>query len=743
MFRRLAILLLLLPIVRPADAGTPVAPGAVAPRLNWAPLGPQPITNEYWSGNANASGRVSTIAVDQTDAAIVYAATAAGGLWKTTDGGTNWTPLTDQLFYPISGAVAIDPSNHLTIYYGAGDYDASVEGNGLFRSLDGGQTWIRIAVPSQVGYQIARVVIHPTNPLIIHVAGSAGVSRSIDGGQNWSVLQLENVSDLVINPTSPSTLYCGRRDVGVFKSVDGGVTWNQLFGGLPATGARRINLDLCRSSPQTVYAGIINSSGGLLGFYGSVDGGANWTRKNNTPNYPAAQGWFNHFVAADPANAAVVYAGGVFPTYAPAGIIRSSNSGGAWADITVSSTQGQIHPNQHCLAFGPDGTIWVGSDGGVWKSTDSGTTWINCNARLATAQIYAIALHPSDPSKILAGTQDNGSIERSTGSDAWPQLIAGDGGFAAYDFEQPTRRYTTYIGLRIFRFISSGYDAEITGPWTLTESAAAVAPLVMDPSNPRVLLGGTTRIWRTPDATLPVVVWTPLSVASISGAGVLTSIAVSNQNSNTIYAGGSLGSFYATTDSIIWLDRSAGLPPGETISDIVIDPANSNHLFVSTLFDVGGRVLESTNAGVTWNSRANSLTPGLSGVSLAVDWNPSPPALFLGTGVGVFASYDNGATWIQDSLNLPNVAASDLAIDAARRTLTVGTYGRGVWRTALPCTTGDLNFDGVVSPADIPAFVGVIVSGNPSSPLRCAADINLDGVVNGKDIQLLVNLAFP
>lgn len=726
-----------------AYAAGPDARGAVLPRLNWAPLGPQPIANEYWSGNANASGRISSIAVDPTNGSIAYAAAAAGGLWKTTNGGATWIPLTDQIFYPISGALAIDPSNHLAVYYGTGDYDGDVKGNGLFRSLDGGQSWTRIAVPSQHGDQIARVIIDPTNPSIIHVAGSSGVTRSTNGGATWSPLQLGNVSDLVMSPAAPSTLYCARRDVGIYKSVDGGGTWNQLGGGLPTIGVRRINLDLCRTSPQTLYAGIINSSGGLLGFYASSDSGTTWVRRTNTPNYPGAQGWFNHFVAADPINPAVVYAGGVFPSYSPAGIIKSTNSGINWSDITVSATQGQIHPNQHCVAFGPDGTVWVGSDGGVWKSTTGGATWINCNAGLATAHIFKIALHPSDPTKILAGTQDNGSVERTADVASWSQLIAGDGGFCLYDSSQPARRYTTYTGLRIFRFTSAGYDAEITGPWTLTDDVAAVAPLVMDPSDSRALLGGTTRVWRCVDASLPVVSWTPLSAGSISGAGVMTAIAVSNRSPNTIYAGGSLGSFFATTDALIWVDRSAGLPPGETISDIVIDPANSSHLYVSTRYDVSGRVLESSNAGATWTSRTVSLPAGLEGISLAVDWSPSPPGLFLGTAVGVYASYDNGATWIKDSVNLPNVSVSDLAIDATRRTLTAGTLGRGVWRSPLACTPGDLNFDGTISTTDIPGFVSVITGGNPNSPLRCAADLNMDGVVDGKDTQLLVNLAFP
>jgi len=734
------LVLLSTALVAPGQAKPDVISSRVAPRLSWASIGPQPITGEYWSGGANASGRVSSIAVDHTNPSIVYAGVAAGGLWKTTDGGVTWAALTDQIFYPISGAVTIDPSNHLTVYYGTGDYDAGVPGNGLFRSLDGGLSWTRIAAASEVGAHIARVVVHPTNPLVVHVAGSSGTCRTTNGGAGWLAFQLDDVSDLVLNSASPATLYCGRRDVGIFRSTDGGATWNPLTNGLPTSGVRRINLDLCQSSPQTLYAGIINSSNGLLGFYASGDGGATWARRLNTPNYPFPLGWFSHFVTADPANALVAYAGGVFPTYAPAGAVKTTNGGISWSDITISTIQGQIHPNQHCLAVGPDGTLWVGSDGGVWKSSNAGASWINCNGGLATAQINQIALHPTDPSKLLAGTRDNGTIERTSDSMAWPQLFAGDGGFSAYDAGQPSRRYTTYSGLRVFRFVFDAYEGEITGPWTLTDPVASIAPLVNDPSNPRALLGGTNRVWRTLDASLPVVAWTPMSAGSIAGAGVLTAIAVSPRSSNVIYAGGSFGTIFRTTDGVTWMNRSNGLPPGERITDIAIDPANSDHVFVSTSEDVGGRVLESADAGASWNARDGSLAVGLYGESLAVDWGATQAALYLGTAIGVYASYDGGANWIKDSLNLPNVVVSDLSIDATRRTLTAGTLGRSAWRTSLPCEPGDLNMDGVVDSADIPAFVAVVVGGSPTSPLRCAADISLDGLVDGKDIQLMVGL---
>lgn len=719
----------------PAD---PALRGAGA-RLDWEFLGAKPIAFEYWSGIDDASGRVASIAVHPTDPAIVYAASASGGLWKTTDAGLTWTPLTDSLPSLNCGWVALDPGDPDIVYLGTGEYATGASGAGLFRSVDAGLTWTQIATSSQVGTTVSRIVVDHADGSIIHVAGNSGITRSTNGGASWSALQLSNVSDVVMHPTNSSILYCGRRSDGVYQSVDSGATWTRLSGGLPTSSdIRRINLALSQSNPLVLYAGIVNSSSGLFGFYKTIDGGANWASMTNTPNYPSPQGNYDHFVGCDPTDENVVYAGGVFPSYAPAGVIKSVNGANTWTDITIGVFGGQLHPDQHCIAFGSDGTVWIGNDGGVWKSTSGGAEWINCNASLAVTQNYQIALHPTDREQLMGGTQDNGTIARYGDTLIWPQVLGGDGGFAAYDRDDPLTFYTTYVRLAIFRFVNGSYNATITGPWAGVDSVGFIAPLVMDPNDTRVLLGGTTRIWRTLNARANPVTWTAISPHINGGSGVLSAIAVARGRSNIIYVGSTSGRLTVTTDTVNWIDRSAGLPLFVAIGDIVIDPADPQHAFVCSYATSGGRVFETFDAGATWVSRTGNLPTGRSGRALAIDWRTVPPRLFVGTGSGVFASYDGGTTWIAENVDLPNVNIGDLQIDALQDYLYVGTYGRGAWRTPLPCLPGDFDFDDVVNADDVPLFVAALLAPTLMSEQLCAGDLNEDGLVNGDDIRLFV-----
>jgi photosystem II stability/assembly factor-like uncharacterized protein len=693
----------------PTDMHRPAPRGAT-----WQALGPRPITNEYWSGNDNASGRVVSIAPHPSDPNTIYIASASGGIWKTTNGGTSWTPLTDELSILNHGAIAIDPSNPDAIYAGTGEYQTGSGGDGLFRSPDAGATWSRIATAAQVGANCSEVLIDPSDSSRIFVSGDLGVVRSTNGGASWTTVLAGACSDIVVHPTTPATMYAGKHNVGIFRSTDGGTNWSQLAGGLPTTDVARIILAISRSLPSTLYAAVVNGGGGLRGLYKTVDGGNTWTRLSATPNFPASQGWYDCFVGVDPTNANIVYGGGVW-------VYKTSNGGTNWMDVSSPPGGGDVHPDEHAVAFGADNTVWVGCDGGVWKSTSSGNSWINCNATLTVTQNYNIALHPTDPNRVIGGTQDNGSAEKQTAGVPWPQILSGDGGFAAYDFTTPTRRYTTYVYLNVYRIAGSATD-DITGPWG-SDPANFIAPLVMDPNNSHTLLGGTNRVWRTTNADTSAT-WTAISTSTVGGGGTIGAIAVAIGASNTIYAGNSAGDVFVTTNASTWNNRSTGLPTGE-ISDIVLDPANPAVAYVSYYNATGGRVFRSDNFGVSWTNRTGALPSGVSAKALAVDWRFNPPDLFVGTGSGVYESNDGGATWTKDGTDLPNVNIGDLLIDTTRITITAGTYGRGTWRKDLrsaPCPA-DLNGDGVVDLGDLATLLTHFGTASGATP----ADGDLDG----------------
>jgi len=678
----------------PADMR--VAPRAVSSGLAWSPLGPRPILDEFWSGNDDASGRVVSIAPHPVDPNVIYVASASGGIWKTTDGGQSWAALTDELSILNHGCVALDPSDPETVYAGTGEYTTQSAGDGLFRSTDGGVLWERIATTAQVGGRCSRVVVDPSDPLVIHITGGSGYSRSDDGGGTWTRFLNNSCSDLALKPGDASTVFVARQSDGIYRSVDGGSSLTKLTNGLPASDVRRILLAAAPSAPETVYTAIINANNGLRGLYKSVDGGDTWVEMTSTPDFPWPQGWYDAFVGVDPTDADIVYAGGVFPSYAVAGVIKSVDGGTSWNDITFGSGGfSQLHPDQHAIAFGPTGTIWIGNDGGVWKSDDDGFTWTNCNATLTVTQNYNVAIHPTDPMQVMGGTQDNGTVARDLPSDAWPQIVAGDGGFLAYDFNEPERRYTTYVRLVIFRIDNGGF-ADITGPWEADgDPVNFIAPLVMDPNDPHTLLGGTNRIWRTNDAHTSAN-WTAISTTSVSNGGTINAIAVAVGAPDTIYSGSSNGALYVTTDAATWQNRSAGLPGG-SISDIVVDPENPAAAFVSYYNSSGARVHRTDDLGVTWSNATGDLPVGVAARALAIDWRFDPLVLCIGSGSGVYCSFDAGATWIKDGLDLPNVNIGDLVIDPASGTIVAGTYGRGAWRAML----ADCNNNGQVDAKEI------------------------------------------
>lgn len=661
--------------------------------FSWTFLGPRPISGEYWSGRANASGRVVSIAPHPTNGNICYLASASGGVWKTTDAGMNWNPITDELSILNHGVVALDPVNPNIVYVGTGEYQTNSNGDGLFRSLDAGATWTRIATTSQVGNRCSGIIIDPTNTQRIHVTGSGGYYRSTDGGANWTRILSSACSSISMNPTTPNTLFVGSPNNGVYKSTNGGSSWALLAGGLPTSNIRRTAVVVAPSNPNIVYVAIVNPSSGLLGFYRSSNAGSTWIQKTATPDFPSPQGNYDLFVGVDPANENIVYAGGVFPTYAVAGVIKTTDGGDSWADITVPAGGGQLHPDQQTIAFGPGGVVWIGNDGGVWKSSNGGNSWINMNGNLAVTQNYQVALHPTNAEAAITGTQDNGTIWRTSATQTWPQIRAGDGGFAAFDRNTPSRSYTTYVYLALSRGTNGSGWTNISGPWE-SDPTNFISPFVMDPTNPLVLVAGTNRVWRTTNASSTPVTWNAISDA-ISGS-VINALAIAPTNPQTIYAARNNGTVYITTNGAsvpaTWNLRSTGLRSGG-ISDVVVSPTDAAEAYVSYYDTTGGRIYKTTNTGLTWTNVTGALPSGVAARALAIDWAAAPHHIFIGSGSGVWASLDGGSTWVKDGPDFPNVNVGDLAIDATRRTLTVATYGRGTWRTPLPPPYCPSDFD--------------------------------------------------
>lgn len=662
------------PIVRTLFAAQGLGPAG----LDWTFLGPRPMVGEYWSSGGDVGGRVAGIAPSPVDAATAYAASAQGGLWKTTDGGTTWNSLTEGLPTLSSGAVACDPFSVHRVYYGTGEQNYCGDcfyGAGLYRSTDDGANWTAVGTTAQVGSYIARIL--PVHGDTLYVACSRGLVRGVVAGGAWTTLLSTNwCDDVVADPASPARVVCTIYGSGIWTSTNSGATWTRTLV-LPG----RTNLGMAPGHPNIIFASAATAGGALYGAYRSGDGGLTWSLLAGTPDCLDGQGWYDNTVAVSPTDTATVLMGGVYPYNASYhGVLRTTTSGATWTDVSGGVDGMYVHPDQHQLAFGIDGTLWLANDGGVWTSPDLGDHWIDCNADLPVAQLYTVAAHPTDPNDIIAGTQDNGSL-RYQGAAGWELVTSGDGGPVMYRHALPSTYFTTYVNMNpIYKWNGWSYAGTVTGPWASSGTDRADwsnGPLVEDPVTDGTMYAGTQRVWRTTNLGAS---WSAISGDLTAGSGVLRTIAISPPAPTALWTGASDGQLRRSRDGgTTWTVSPAA---SGSVPTIVASPTDTATAYLCVDVSTSTRVKKTTDGGGTWTSITGNLPGGVRGMSLAVDWRPTVPRLYLGTDYGVYASLDGGTNWVRTN-GLPNVAVYALTIDLANSKLVAATHGRGAWRADL------------------------------------------------------------
>jgi photosystem II stability/assembly factor-like uncharacterized protein len=714
----------------------------------WTPIGPQPTMMPY--AFSPVSGRVTALAVDPINPVVVYLGSAEGGVWKTTDGGKNWTPLTDQQPSLAIGSLAIDPSSPQTIYAGTGEEDFALDtyyGAGILKSTDGGITWTQLAAPFAGatgsfspdcgGATIGALTIDPINSQVL-LAGAffpcssiaqSGIYRSTNGGVSWSEVLPDGAGTAVMfDPTgatayaalgTPQTVSGGKN--GIYKSTDGGQSWTgPLSGGLPTSNVGKIALAVAPSAPMTIYAGIADisqKSESLLGVFKTTDGGATWTQLTAAPDYcgpsGAKQCYFDNVIGVAPNNANVVLLGGseTINSKGYAGTIFLSLDGGSsWKDITNDSAGGGVHPDAHAIAFSADGsTMYVGTDGGAWSASLSGTgvgAWNNLNDTLALSQFYpGMSIDPTDPNNAFAGSQDNGSQEY-IGNLSWYYIGCGDGGQTAFDYSDLN---TLYIGCFyvppnqppefLFRLtanpptgvaIATGIDGSDPG-WP-------IPPLTMDPSNPNTLYFGTNRVYQT---TNQGDAWTAISIDLTTDSDPLTStlsaIDVAPSDPGTVYAGTNDGLLWVTNEattssSPVWSPISTGTP-NRSVTAIAADPGDGQVVYAafsgfSGFSDALGHVFRSSDGGSRWTDISGSL-PNIPVNDVVVDPDIAN-TIYIGTDIGVFEGTNPGTgwQWTPFGTSLPKVVIMSLKLQRASRILRAASYGRSAWDILLPTPPG-------------------------------------------------------
>jgi len=684
---------------------TAAVDGGLAATLDaatWTSIGPKP--TDLGSTYVTA-GRVNAIAIDPRDNNVVYIGAAEGGVWKTTDGGINWKPLTDNEASLASGAIAIDPANPDTVYVGTGEENFAIDsyyGAGILKSTDGGATWTNIVGPF-VRTTIGALAINPSNTQILLASSRIGIYRSTDGAATWTQVMPGIGTSVLFDPTDGNIAYAaignvnGSASNGVFRSTDGGQTWTQLKGSgssaLPSTNVGRIEIAIAPSTPTTLYVGISNSSqsnfGSLLGIYKTTDSGNTWNNVN-APNICASVGqcWYDMTIRVNPKSPDIVFAFGSLT------MARTLNGGSSWTSLNQVGPNGvEIHVDEHYLAFTNDGTkLYVANDGGVYSTTnitDTRVNWAELNDTLSITQFYpGLSIHPANVNIAYGGAQDNGT-QRFGGTASWNNVTCGDGGFTAIDAAIPSIAYAACQNISVRRTTSTGTSwlGSVYGI-NQGDNSQFIPPLVIDPSNSQILYFGTHRVWQSVDGAGK---WLPASPDLSGGRSTIKTIAPAPGDPNTVYAGFANGKVYMTGNALAgpnssWTDRSTGLPTRAVTQITVdpIDPATAYVTFSGFALGVGvtGHVFKTTNGGQSWNDIGATLAD-IPADALEIDPD-IPDTLYLGTDAGVMVTTNGGATWTTLGNGLPRVVVTSLVLHRKTRTLRAATHGRSMWDILVP-----------------------------------------------------------
>jgi len=701
----------------------PRGPGSLLDTTNWTAIGPAPLMTG--SSNGNVSGRITGIAAHPTDPNTIYVSPAGGGVWKTTNGGTSWSMLTDPQPTLSMGAIAIAPSNANVLYAGTGEANNTVDtnfGRGILVSTDAGASWTLQMGPGGVfnsrRLTMSKIDIHPTDPNTAYAAvadygyngrccSDTGIFKTTDGGANWTNVtaafgldMTRPWSDVVIDLTSPTTVYAAHGNYaqdpnnGVYKSTDSGASWTLLTNAPNGGSTGRIAIALSKSNHLVLYvtaSNAVSPFGALFKIERSDDGGATFTDLTaGTPNYMGEQGSYDTTVIVDPMNSAIVYVGG------QDSVLRSSDGGFTWADISGGVVS--PHVDHHAMTFDANGKLLDGDDGGIYRlDVPIGNPgWSDLNGNLETIQFYSIGLHPTDPNVAIGGSQDNGTAVFS-GALLWVETDGGDGGFSKFSQTNGNIAYHQIPngsgGTNFFR-VSTNQGLT----WVTRTSGIAVdvnnqqftAPFVVDPGNGDHVLYGTNRIWETTDEGAN---WTHICDVGVGGwnpnGGFVNAIGLAPSAANTIYAAthpGGLGAtnvFVTTDHGTTWTQRN--LPVSGPVQDIQVDPVMSATAYaVISSFTIGGNVFKTTDAGTTWVNISGNLP---SEPVWALQINALAGVLYVGADDGVYATTDGGTTWSRFGAGLPNAQVYQIELNNTLHILGAGTHGRAMWEISTQAPT--------------------------------------------------------
>ena len=675
-------------------------------------------------------GRVLAVAGDPKSPSTYYFGAVSGGVWKTTDGGATWGPLTDKENLWSVGAMAVAPSAPSVIYVGSGE--ACIRGNitygnGMWKSADAGRTWKNIGLEET--RQIGRVAVDPTNPNVVFVAAlghafgpnqERGVYRSTDGGATWQkvLYKDENTGaiDVAIDSNNPQIVYAslwqayrkpwemvsGGPGSGLYKSTDGGGTWKQITGnGFPKGTLGRIGITVSPANSDRLYTIVEAAEGGI---FSSTDGGDHWTKVTGDSRF-TQRAWYYAHIFADPKDANALYILNV-------GAFKSTDAGKTWQTLRPP------HGDNHALWIDPANPqrLIEGNDGGATVSTDGGRTWSTV-LNQPTAQFYHVATDNRYRYMIYGAQQDNSTVAIASSTDGgaidrpdWYPVGGGESGFVVPYLPNPNIVFAgSYDGL-ITRFDKETGAQQDINPWPdnpmgwgagdLKYRFQWTAPIALSPHDPNTLYMAANVLFRSTDMGQN---WTPISPdltrndkskqgpsggpitkdnTSVEYYDTIFAVAESPLNKGQIWTGSDDGLVQITKDAGAHWDNVTpkDLPEWGTVSIVEASPHEVGTAYVAVdrhrLDDNAPYIFKTSDFGKTWAKLVNGIPNG--SFVHAVRQDPkNRKLLFAGTETGVFASWDDGVHWQALKLNLPTVPVHDLLVKDDD--LVVATHGRSFY----------------------------------------------------------------
>lgn len=677
-------------------------------------------------------GRSGAVAGSYKNRNLFYFGATGGGVWKTSDGGSNWTNISDKYFGGTIGAVAVAPSNESVIYVGEGEN--TMRGNvaeglgGMWRSEDGGKSWKNIGLKD--GRHIIRIIIHPTNPDIVwaavmgHLFGpntERGVFKTTDGGKTWKKVLYVNeqtgASDLVMEPGNPSVFYAGTWRVirtphslesggegsGLWKSTDGGETWTNITKakGFPSGTWGIVGVAVAPSNTDKVYAIIENANGGL---YTSNNGGESWVLTNSDNNI-RQRAWYYTKVYVDPANENLVYCPNVNFMY-------SRDGGKSFQSYNTP------HGDHHDLWIDPtDGRrMIVADDGGAQISFDGGVNWSTYENQ-PTAQFYRVSTDNSFPYRILGAQQDNSTvrIKSSTYGSAitandWEPTAGAESGYVVADPLNPDIVYGGNYGGYLSRLDHRTGENRAVSVWPDNPMGAGADvlkyrfqwnfPIFFSPHNPKRLYAAGNALFVTEnegaswEQISPDLTTNDKSKQGPSG-GPITKDNTSVEYYCTIFtaAESSLEKdllWTGSDDGLVHVSRDGGknwenVTPKDAPKLIMWNCIETDPFRKGTAFIIGTRyklddftpyIYKTDDYGKTWKLVTSGINAMHFTRAMRAD-KKRQGLLYAGTEYGMYISYDDGASWKPFQLNLPVVPITDMTIK--NNDLIIATQGRAFW----------------------------------------------------------------